>query len=91
MFHVTFFSFIKSRSLKIRSYVPSIVSPGKEGLTSTLGSEQLDHVAALGNSFINCTALDKALAVRAPDTFIAESPWVVAPRAYLGKLFLVPN
>ena len=32
------FSFIKSRSLKIRSHVPPTVGPGKEGLTSTLGS-----------------------------------------------------
>ena len=33
-----FFSFIKSRSLKIRSHVPSTVGPGKEGVTSTEGS-----------------------------------------------------
>ena len=53
-FDVTFFSFIKSRSLKIRYHVPSTVEPGKESLTFTLGSEQLDgqidHVAALGSS-----------------------------------------
>ena len=46
-------------------------------------------MAALGSSFINCTALYKTLRVRPPDTLIAESPWVVAPRAYLCKLFLV--
>ena len=38
MFQVTFFSFVKSRSLKIRSHVPSTLGPGKDGLTSTLGS-----------------------------------------------------
>ena len=32
-----FFPFIKSRSLKIRSHIPSTVGPGKEGLTSFLG------------------------------------------------------
>ena len=35
MFQVTFVSFIKSRSLKIRSHVPSTVGSGEEGLTST--------------------------------------------------------
>ena len=38
MLQVTFFSFIKSRSLTIRSHVISTVGPGKEGLTSALGS-----------------------------------------------------
>ena len=65
-FQVIFFSFIKSRSLKIRFHVPSTVGPGKEGLTSTQGSEQLDHVAALGRGFISCTAVDKTLGVRPP-------------------------
>ena len=55
------FSFTKSRSLKIGYHVPSTVGPGKESLTSTLGSKQLDgqldHVAALGSSFISSTAL----------------------------------
>ena len=59
MFQVTFFSFIKSLSLKIRSHEPSTVGPGREGFTSTLGAQQLDHVAAQGSSFISCTALDK--------------------------------
>ena len=36
-----------------------------------------------------CTALDKTLGARPPDTVIAKSPWVVAPGVYLGKLFLV--
>ena len=74
--------------MKIRSHVPSTVGPGKERLTSTLGSQQLDHVAALGSSFISCTALDKSLGVPPPDTLIAESSWVAATGAYLGKLFL---
>ena len=48
VFQVTFlFSFIKSRPLTIRSHVPSTVEPGKQGLTSTLGCSQLDHVAFL--------------------------------------------
>ena len=51
------FSFIKSRSLKIRYHFRSTVGPGKESLTSTLESQQLDHVTALGSSFIRCTAL----------------------------------
>ena len=63
--------------------------PGKEGLTSTLGSQQLNHVAALSNTFISCTVPDKILGVRPLDTFIVESPWAVTPGAYLGKLFLV--
>ena len=83
------FLFLESRSWKIRSHVPCTVGPGKEDLTSTLGSKQLDHVAALDSSFISCTALDKTLGVRPPDTLIAESLWVVAPGAYLGKLFPV--
>ena len=62
------FSFIKSRSLKIRCHVPSTVGPGKENLTSTLGSQkldgQLDYVAAQDSSFISCTSLDKTLGVR---------------------------
>ena len=35
-------------------------------------------MAALGSSFITCIALDKTLGVRAPDTLITESAWVVA-------------
>ena len=85
------FSFTKSRSLKIRYHVPSTVGPEKESLTSTLGSQQLDrqldHVAALGSSFISCTTLG----VRTPVTLIAEFPWVITPGACLGKLFLVIN
>ena len=46
-------------------------------------------MAALGSSFIICTALDKTLGVPPADTLTAESPWVVAPGTYLGKLFLV--
>ena len=46
-------------------------------------------MVALGSSFISCTAPDKTFGVRLPDTLIAESPWVVTPGAYLGKLFLV--
>ena len=38
---------------------------------------------------MSCTALDKTLGVRRPDTLIEESPWVVAPGASLGQLFLV--
>ena len=53
-----------SRSLKIRSHLTSTVGPGKEDFTSTLGSLQLDHVAALGSSFISCTSLDETLGVR---------------------------
>ena len=90
------FSFIKSRSLRIRCHVPSTEGPGKETLTSTSASQksegQLDYVAAQGSSFIRCTTLDKTLGVRPPPppvTLIAESPWVVAPGACLGKLFLV--
>ena len=80
MFQVAFSSFIKSRSLKIGSHVPSMVGPGKDGLTSTLGSfKQLDHFPPLGTSFISCTASDKTLGVRPSNTLIAESPWVVAP------------
>ena len=64
------FAFVKSRSLKIRHHVPSTAGPGKESLTSNLGSQQLDgqlnHVAALGSSFISCTTLDKILGVRPP-------------------------
>ena len=46
-------------------------------------------MADLGSSFISSTALDKNHGVRPPFTLIEESPWVVAPGAYLGKLFLV--
>ena len=46
-------------------------------------------MAALGSGFISCTVLDKTLGVRPPDTLVAESPSMVAPGAYLGKLFLV--
>ena len=46
-------------------------------------------MAALGSSFISCTAPDKNLGVQPSDTLIAESPWVVAPGAYLAKLVLV--
>ena len=53
------FSFIKSRSLKIRCHIPSTVGPEKESLTSTLRSQkldgQLDYMAAQGSSFISCT------------------------------------
>ena len=84
---------IAKRSLKIRYHVPSTVGPGKESLTSNLRSQQLDrqldHVTALGSSFISCTTLDKTLGVRTPVTLIAEFPWVVTPEACLGKLFLV--
>ena len=70
-----FFSFTKSRSLKIRYHVASTVGPKKESLTSTLGSQQLDghldHVAALGSGFISCTALG----IRTPVTLIAEFSW----------------
>ena len=75
------FFITKSRSLKIRYHVPSSVEPGRESLTSTLESQQLDgqlgHVAALGSSFISCTTLG----VRTPVTLIAEFPWVVTPGA----------
>ena len=70
------FSFIKSRLLEIRSHGPSSVGPGKDGLTSTSGSQQLDH----GRSSISCTGLDQTLGVPSPDTLIVESPW-----AYLGS------
>ena len=54
------FSFTKSRWLKIRHDVPSTVGPEKESLISNLGlNGQLDHVAALGSSFISCATLDK--------------------------------
>ena len=46
-------------------------------------------MTALGSGIISCTALDKTLGVRPPDTLITESPSVVAPGASLGKLFLV--
>ena len=93
------FSFIKCRSLKIRYHVPATMGPGKESLTSTLGFQQLDrqlyHVAALGSSFISCTALHKLLVFYShpppPVTLIVEFPWVVTPGACLGKLFLVCN
>ena len=72
------FSFTKSS--------PSTVEPGKESLTSTLGSQQLDgqidQVAALGSSLISCIALG----VRTPVTLTAEFLWVVTPGACLGKL-----
>ena len=65
MFQVTLFSFHKSRSLTIRSHVPSTVG-------------QLDYVAALGSGFISCTALDRTLGVRPPDTLTAGSPgWLL--------------
>ena len=87
------FLFIKSRSLKVRCHVPSTVGPGKENFTSTSGSQtlagQLGHVAAQGSSFISCTTPDKTLGVQLPVTLIAEFPWVVAPGACPGKLFLV--
>ena len=60
-------SFIKSRSLKIRSHVPSTVGPGKEDLNSTLGSLKLDHMAALGSSFISCSTVDKTIDVQRPE------------------------
>ena len=63
MFQVTFLSFIKSRSLKIRSHTPSVVGPGKEDLTSTLGSQQLDHVATIGSSFLAVVLLQIKLLV----------------------------
>ena len=78
MFQVTFFSFIKSRLSKIGSHVPSTVGPGKEGLASTLWSLQLDHVSALGSSFISFTASDKTLGIRPPPPprhFNCGSPW----------------
>ena len=48
-------------------------------------------MAALGSGFISCTAQDKTLGVGPPppDTLNAESPWVAASGASLGKLFLV--
>ena len=46
-------------------------------------------MTALGSGIISCTALDKTLGVRPPDTLITESASVVAPGASLGKLFLV--
>ena len=63
------FSFIKSELLNIRSHVPSTVGPGKEGLTSTLKSQQLVHVADQGSSFITCTAPDKTLGGSNPRHF----------------------
>ena len=88
---VTFFSFIKSGSLKIRYHVPSTAGPGKESLTSSLGSQQLDgqigHMAALGSGFMSCTTLG----VRTPVTLIAEFPQVVTLGACLGKQTLVYN
>ena len=38
---------------------------------------------------LGCTALDKTLGVRPPNTLTAEPPWVIALGAYLEKLFLV--
>ena len=56
-------------------------------ILSSLGSQQLDgqidHVAAVGSSFISCTTLG----VRPAVTLIVEFPWVVTPGACLGKLF----
>ena len=70
----------------------STAGPGKESLTSTLGSQKLhgqsDYMAGQGSSFISCTTLDKTLGVRPPFSLIAECPWVVAQGACLGKLFL---
>ena len=81
MFYISYFVYVqcdifslKSRSLRIRYHVPFTVGPGKESFTFTLGSQQfdgqLDHVTALGSSFISCTALG----VRTPVTLIAEFP-----------------
>ena len=72
MYQVTFFSFIKSGSLKIRSHVPSTVGPVKEGLTFTSGHHQLDHVAALGSSFISFTAPDRTIGVQPSVTLVME-------------------
>ena len=36
---------------------------------------------------MSCTALDKTLGVRRPDTLIEESPWVVAPGHLLDSYF----
>ena len=83
------FFITKSRFLKIRYHVPTTVEPGKESLTSTLESQQLDgqmdHVVALGSSVISCITLG----VRSPVALIHEFPWVVTPEACLGELFLV--
>ena len=58
-----------------------VLFKGFKGLSKTL--------AALGSMFISFTALDKNLGVRPPVTLIEEFPWVIAPGANLGKLFLV--
>ena len=80
-----FYIFVCSMSHKSRSL--KIVGPGKESLTSTLGSQQLDglidHVAAPGSSFISFTTLS----VRTPVTLIAEFPWVVTPGISSGIIY----
>ena len=80
---------ITAKDLPAAVPLVSAARPGKEGLISTLESQELHHVVAVGSSFISCIALDKTLCVRPPATSIVEYPWVVAPGAYLGKLFLV--
>ena len=66
MFQVTFFSFIENK-----------VSCPIYGRAWKRGSNfhfRVNHMAALDSSFISCTALDKTLDVRPPDTLIAERP-----------------